>query len=345
MKKLYYFMLIICSLALNVAMGQDPTFAQYFSAPLNINPALAGNINTEWRLITNVRDQWSSPASPYVTGSVSFDKRILQNRDIYKPKGNSVVGIGGMLMFDEAMNGVVRSNYASLNLAYFVKLSDGPVRHKLGAGFGASYGRKYIDFTRLDFQAQFTGFGFNRNLPTGEAALSSMKGYFSASTGLTYSITTDNTNIDFGVAAFHVNKPTQTFLKDQNQFLAMRKVIHGNIETYLGNNLVLSTNAIYQYQSEARYMSAGAILGYHIPTSQGILINAGAWYWFDNGYVPYLGVAVKDFQFGITYDIVTSSLNQAARRPNTFELTLIIRGKKDPVSIESYPDVLSFPWK
>jgi hypothetical protein len=35
-------------------------------------------------------------------------------------------------------------------------------------GFGAIYGDKNIDFSRVDFEEQFTGFGFNRNLPTGE---------------------------------------------------------------------------------------------------------------------------------------------------------------------------------
>ena len=31
--------------------SQDPSFAQYFSSPLNINPALTGAIKDKWRFI------------------------------------------------------------------------------------------------------------------------------------------------------------------------------------------------------------------------------------------------------------------------------------------------------
>src|SRR5687767_8728276 len=38
--------------------GQDPSFSQFFSSPLNVNPALTANINTDWRIISNIRNQW-----------------------------------------------------------------------------------------------------------------------------------------------------------------------------------------------------------------------------------------------------------------------------------------------
>jgi hypothetical protein len=47
-------------------------------------------------------------------------------------------------------------------------------------------------------------------------------------------------------------------LKDENERLAIRKVIHANFETYLNDYLVLNTNAIYQNQARAKYYSAGA---------------------------------------------------------------------------------------
>ena len=54
-----------------VINAQDPSFSQFFASPLNINPALTANINSKWRLVTNFRDQWIGPASPYATGTVS----------------------------------------------------------------------------------------------------------------------------------------------------------------------------------------------------------------------------------------------------------------------------------
>ena len=56
------------------ANAQDPSFSQFFSSPLNVNPALTGKINGDWRMIANFRDEWIGPASPYVTGTVSYDQ-------------------------------------------------------------------------------------------------------------------------------------------------------------------------------------------------------------------------------------------------------------------------------
>jgi hypothetical protein len=55
--------------------------------------------------------------------------------------------------------------------------------------------------------------------------------------------------------------------------------------------------------------------------------------------IPYVSLAYKDFQFGISYDITTSKLNQAEKKPSSRELTLILRGAKKPT------EVIPCPWK
>src|SRR5215211_917650 len=338
MKKNQNIVLIILLTISSYCYGQDPSFSQFFSSPLNINPALTANINADWRLISNLRDQWIGPASPYMTGSISFDRKIMQNKMAGVEEGN-VIGVGGMLMFDHAMAGVAKSVWASLNLSYQIKLIDADVKHKLGIGFGAIYGRRHVDFSRLDFEEQFTGYGFNVNLPTGEAALSNMKPYFSASAGLTYSISSEQSNFDFGVAAFHFNKPKQTFLENENQILAMRKVAHANFETFLNERTVLNLNGIYQFQDQAKYFSVGGAFGYYLQDENESMINVGVWYWSKNAIVPYVGLSYKDMQFGVSYDLTVSKLNQATRKPNTFEVSIILRGSKGPSGI------IPCPWK
>ena len=338
MKKNQNIVLIILLTISSYCYGQDPSFSQFFSSPLNINPALTANINADWRLISNLRDQWIGPASPYMTGSISFDRKIMQDKVAGVEEGN-VMGVGGMLMFDHAMGGVAKSMWASLDFSYQIKLIDAEVKHKLGIGFGAIYGRRTVDFSRLDFEEQFTGYGFNTNLPTGEAALSNMKPYISASAGLTYSISSEQSNLDFGVAAFHFNKPKQTFLENENQILAIRKVGHANFETFLNERTVLNLNGIYQFQDQAKYFSVGGAFGYYLQDENQSLLNVGVWYWSKNAIVPYVGVSYKDMQFGVSYDLTVSKLNQATRKPNTFEVSIILRGIKDPTGI------IPCPWK
>jgi type IX secretion system PorP/SprF family membrane protein len=338
MKK-YYAFVLSWIIAVSNVKGQDPNFAQFFSSPLNINPALTGNINGDWRAITNFRDQWIGPASPYVTGTISYDRKIMQEKLPGVPERRTF-GIGGMLMYDYAMGGVQKSSYASLNLSYAMVLFEGEnSRHSLGVGFGAIYGRRYIDYSRVDFQEQFTGSGFNINLPTGENALSNMKPYFSSSAGLIYSIRNDKSNFDLGVAAFHLNKPKQTFLQDENQVIPVRKVAHANFETFLNENTILSVNGIYQFQKEAKYYSFGGAIGHYVGQQNNVLLNAGLWYWSQNSVIPYLGLTYNNFQFGLSYDYTVSKLRYANPKAKTFEVSIILRGVSDPSGI------IPCPWK
>lgn len=343
--------------------GQDPNFSQFFSSPLNINPALTANIRGQWRLISNYRSQWIGPSSPYTTGTISFDTKVLRSAADNYIDENTRIGMGGMFMYDQAMEGGLKSSYASFNVSgniriaqnggieingarmrhsSKIKMDEGSGNSRLGIGLGAIYGNKRIDFSKLTFGEQFTGFGFDSNLPSGENALSNMKPYFSTSAGILYSTSNETSNLDIGVAAFHFNKPKQSFLDDPNQYLATRYVVHGNFETYLSDNVILNTNGIYQSQSGASYFSIGGALGYSLPNNEDdVILNAGLWYWSKNALVPYAGFNYRNFQLGLTYDITVSLLKGAPQKFRTFELCFIFRGGGE----KSSGGVIPSPWK
>lgn len=317
------------------ARGQDPSFSQFFSSPLNLNPALTGDISKQWRAISNFRSQFAGPAYPYQTGTMSFDTKVAMKRI---PEGHTL-GFGTMMMYDRVMGGILKSSYASMNAAYDLVLFEGDVsRHHLGAGIGFIYGNRQVDFTRLVFPEQFAGNGFNTNLPTGEAALAQMAGYFSASAGMKYSIRGEFSNFDIGYSAFHLNKPRQTLIKDVKQILPVRQVIHSNFETYLNTELILSLNGVYMSQSVASYFSVGGALGRLLDDKGEKIINAGLWYWSKNAVVPYVGLVYKNMQFGLTYDVTISKLLDAPARPRTWEFSIIIRNGEPTETIPC-------PWK
>lgn len=354
--------IIFWLLVITNSHAQDPSFSQFFSSPLTINPALTANINGKWRVISNYRNQWSGPGKPFSTGTISYDSKIFQDVAGNFVDENTRVGIGGMMMYDESTGGALKSNYASLNATANIRLmkkegyeqNGARIRHidkanndevaeqRLGVGLGLSYGHRRLDLGKLSFGEQFTGTGFDTNLPTGEVALSGMKPYLSASAGLAYSYSKNNTNIDIGVAAFHINTPVQTFVYDEKQYLARRYVIHGNLETLLSDRIIITMNGVYQKQAGASYFSIGGVVGYYLAGNEisgDVLLNAGLWYWSDNAMIPYMGISYGNFQVGLSYDITTSSLTEAAKRANTFELTLILRG------IGKTSGVIPAPWK
>ena len=365
MKKTRCFVTVILLIAANTGWAQDPSFSQFFSSPLNINPALTAEINGKWRVLTNYRNQWIGAGDPYTTGTISLDSKILQNvADNYVDEMTRV-GIGGMMMYDQSLSGGLKSTYGSFNISGNIRLASGVgpdyngnrIRHiskirmdqsaeqRLGLGIGISYGQRRIDVTKLTFEDQFTGNGFDANLPTGESALSNTKAFFSANAGLIYNYNNANTNFDIGVAAFHINAPRQTFLSDDHQILPRRYVGHANLETIINDQLILNANGIYQYQSGASYFSIGGALGYYIPSatneSSNQLITAGLWYWSNNAVIPYIGFTYGNFQVGMTYDMTISKLKEAPKRAHTFEICLILRGGPN----EGDKNVIPAPWK
>jgi type IX secretion system PorP/SprF family membrane protein len=363
MNKLKKILLVCCAFAaLGKLSAQDPSFSQFFASPLNVNPALTGNIDSKWRAISNYRSQWKGPGNPYRTGTASFDGKIFQDMPINYVDEITRIAVGGMLMYDEGMGGALKSNYASFNVSGNIRLASMPgyepdgnrIRHlsktemnesaeqRLGVGLGVMYGRRQLDVNKLTFEDQFTGNGFDTNLPTGEAALSNMKPFVSATAGLLYSYIKGYSHLDVGVAGFHLNRPKQSFLSDDKQTLAPRYVAHSNFETYLSDQVVLNANGIYQYQSGASYFSVGGALGYYLPASddKDVMINGGIWYWSNNAIIPYVGFSYGNVQLGLTYDITISDLRQAPKKAQTFELCMILRGFK-----EKNNGVIPAPWR
>ena len=79
-KKIYNSFLIgtFIFAAVCAARAQDAFFAQYYASPLNVNPAMMGVFQGQWRMNTNYRQQWSGIFSdvPLRTIHASFDYRI-----------------------------------------------------------------------------------------------------------------------------------------------------------------------------------------------------------------------------------------------------------------------------
>jgi type IX secretion system PorP/SprF family membrane protein len=336
MRSLRFAVFVSCFFSAAICRAQDPSFSQFFSSPLNVNPALTANINSTWRMVANLRDQWIGPISPYFTGTISFDTKALQKQ----LSENTVLGLGGMLMHNQSMGGILKGNFASFTTSYNVLLASNDADHRLGIGIGMIYANKTIDKSRLYFAEQFTGYGFDRNLPNGETALAFIKPYFSTTAGLLYSYTSTYTNIDIGGAAFHINKPKQTYMQDEFQRLPIRYVGHANMETYLNDGLILNLNTIYQRQAATNYYSVGGALGYFLTQGNGedAIVNFGMWYWSANAIVPYVGFAHRNYQLGLSYDVTISKLAEASIKPRTFELSFILRGERK----EKY---ILCPWK
>jgi len=303
--------------------AQDPHFSQFFTSPLTINPAMAGNTDADWRVTGNYRHQWSGPAAPFNTGVIGYDRKIAREYH-----GGNILAIGGVLMYDESFYRIVKTNYAALNIAYHKQLDEDAFHH-LALGFGASYGKRNISFGELTWEEQFTNNGFNTSLPTGETNLSGMKGFISASTGLLYTIDDYTSHFEFGASLYHLNKPKQTFLKDEHQIVPARYVVHSAFDRRLNDYWFLNVTGIYQQQAKLNYWIAGGGLGYFLAEDESSFFSAGLWYRNKDAIIPYIGLYKNGLQIGFSYDVTASKLLDTKSKPKTFEISISFRKKND----------------
>ena len=313
-------------------VAQDPHFSQFFMAPQFINPALVGNHSGDWQLMSNIRQQWGNAGTPFNTQTFAGDMKLLG-----KGENENTLAGGFAFMSDQSMNGAFKSIYATGSLAYQMQVSE---KSRLGIGFQGNYANRRIDYDRLVFGEQFTSGGFDVTLPTGEIAIASMKPYFSVGAGLLYNYKKENFNLDFGMAAFHLNRPKQSFLLDGNELLPIRYVAHLNMEFKLSDGLVLDFNNIFQQQAKPAYFATGGALGKDISSGDGVSVfYAGGWFREGDSFYPYLGWLKGNVQVGLTYDVTHSKQNQGPSVPRSFELSIVIKNN------QLHPGMIPCPWK
>ena len=77
---MYKRLLITCFIigfGLTALKAQDPIFSQFYSTPMQINPALTGLFKGDLRFIGNYRSQWNKVPVNYMTFSGGVDQKFI----------------------------------------------------------------------------------------------------------------------------------------------------------------------------------------------------------------------------------------------------------------------------
>jgi len=218
---------IICFLFLSCwqidLKAQDPVFSQFYAAPLQLNPAFAGNTYAPF-VTLNYRSQWSGFADfgTYNTYAASFSQFV---------EGlNS--GIGLMVQADDAGNGIYQTTRVSGFYSYKIAISKDL---SLKFGIEGTLAQSRLDWNQLVFgdQIDVTG-AVDATSAEQQPDLLNIN-YGDISTGLLIY----NPYFYGGLAIKHINRPDESILGingNTSSGLPVRLTIHGGtqIDAYLG---------------------------------------------------------------------------------------------------------------
>ncbi len=329
MKKFHVFFLLV--LLTNVVSAQDPHFSQFFASPLTLNPALTGKFNGDLRVAGNYRNQWPTVNNAYVTSTISIDLPILQNM---LPQTDRL-GIGMIAMTDKTANGILTSNYFALSTAYHKTIDENGL-HTIGVGFQGTYANRILDGPRLHF---LDGLQIDGTwLPSASEPVNLQvvtASYFDMNAGILYNGSLDGDNeIYFGVAAYHLNQPKESFLGIDDFTVPTRITVHGGgyfPSASTGKTWYVS--ALYNKQSTASEFVFGGALELSASTDETKPVNVyiGAWARANNvsdALIPYVGLDYGSFNLGLSYDVNISGFKPASQSQGGIEISLIYLFKK-----------------
>jgi type IX secretion system PorP/SprF family membrane protein len=320
----------------NSLLAQDPHYSQFYNAPLDLNPALTGIFEGQYRLGINYRDQWSSALSstPFKTMQASADIR-------YHVVNNDFFAIGFKLMRDVAGEGKYAQTFAHFSGSYMKQLSGqgygGGSDQFLIAGAQIGVGQNSLNWSQLWFGRQYDIEQelIDTSLPTGEPDLIGENGstgyYLDASVGLVwYSVFDQNNSIYVGVALKHINTPNISLIPGLSSHLYRRWVIHAGGELALTEEVSLLPSVLFTKQGPYWQTNVGSSFRYSHQDWREVALRFGLFSRIANRYegaamdalIATVIFEMETWTAGLSYDITTSGFSQSNSSRGAFELSV-----------------------
>lgn len=269
-------------------LAQDPTFTQFYSNPVYLNPALAGSSGCP-RVAINYRNQWPQLTGNYVTYAAAYDSYFK----------NISGGVGLIALHDVQGQGTIQTSMLGASYSNYLKVNR---KFRLMFGAQAAYYQKYLDWSKLTFGDMIDprrGFIYQTgDVPRGNGR----RGFFDVSAG----IVGFSKNFYFGAAFHHLNRPDESMILGQAK-LPIKITGHIGANIKLGqrgrysSTTFLSPNIIYQNQNGFQQLNVGAYLKYESFT-------IGAWYRNKDAFILTVGINTDKYRIGYSYDLTVSQL-------------------------------------
>lgn len=318
------------------ANAQDVHFSQYNAAPMQLNPALAGMNECDYRIHANYRMQWPTVSSgnTYRTFAGGADMGIGK-----VTKYNSFAGLGLSFYSDQAGDLNFSTNRVDLSFAYHFMLNKKGTM-QISAGIQGAFNMRNINPGNATYDSQYDPNypgGYNPN-GTKESFGRNRVMYGDAAFGLLYSaMVKRNTNVFIGFALNHLNQPKVSFHPNGqnsstagNERLGLKTTIHGGASTPVGKRLHIMPNFLVLLQGPAYEFNVGCnfktVLGNNPATSKTALHLGLQYRGLVDALIVNARIDVKGFTCGLSYDINLSKLTPASSSVGAPEISLMYQG-------------------
>jgi type IX secretion system PorP/SprF family membrane protein len=299
-----------------IAKAQDFVLSQPFAAAQYLSPASVGNGVYNQRIQSNFKSQSIGGTNYGRNLVVGWDRKY--NRNVAEQA--NYLGIGVQIMSDQLENGLINTNYITLNTAYHLFL-DGDDFSNLAIGMGITYAQTTLDRSKLNFENSYNPANGLFDIPTNEIFLPNT-GRLTVNTGLLYAKHSYDSYFQLSANGFFFAKPDVNN-SPYNEAPGMRTAVFMNLEKYFNEDYTFLLHGSFSNRNKLNsYFVGGSVslpIKYEFDHDRRLYL--GCFYRQNDAIVPTVNILMDNYIFGISYDIYSNGLAAAGIRSNSFELT------------------------
>jgi len=313
--KILYTLTVFLFFIIVPLFGQDIHYSQFFNSPLNYNPALTGIFNGDQRISANYKHQWYSVPVPYLTFTGSYDQKFLN------PRSDHFFSGGLLMNYDKAGDSRMTLWQLGLSGSYTYALNP---RNLVTLGAQASLAHRSFRYgDQLSWDNQFDGIMFNPMLPSGESFDDGRQGfaYGSFGGGIHYRWQESaRTHFNIGGGVYHLNKPDHVFYDDDAIDWPIRYSMHFNTSIQLNELMDIQFHGLAKFQGPAHQIVPAVLLSFYVNRQRGqeVRLDVGSMARINqdeaDAIIPMIGLDVKNWYIGFSYDINVSQFRMATDR-------------------------------
>ena len=291
MIKLLTIVLILFS---TIAKPQDIHYSQFEKSRSLINPSLIASQNQDYEIQMQRRSQWSSVSTPFNTFSLSFNAK-----EIYKN-----LSVGATALKDAAGDSEFSTSGLALSFSNSINTED----NAFSFGFQIAGYQRSLNYDRLFFlqneQLDNTSFSF-----------------FDIALGVSnYKQFDKNTAFLVGFSSYHLNRPKQSLMRNNNVILMPKQILHSTYFSKLYSKIKISPTLYFSSQAQDLEFVLGSGFDYQI--KEGFVLKTGLYNRIKDAFFLKIGIEKENLELVFSYDINTSSLNQASNYLGAFEFSV-----------------------
>jgi type IX secretion system PorP/SprF family membrane protein len=348
MKKNYIITLLLLITTITVSYSQDVHFSQFYENAVLRNPGLIGVQSEDYKVGINYRNQWSSIATPFVTGLLYAETKFLINRSVQDYLSCSITQVHYQAGNTNFTN---NTTYAGVN---YNKSLDDNSRTYLSLGFAGGYTQRSYDLTKMTFSNQYLNGSYDANNPSNEIFVKNNATSYDVGAGMALNgslLPNKRGSYYLGIAAYNLLKPLEQYqVNDVFVNRSIRYTCSVGIRIPSQNGFGVTLLGNYQVQYPYEELVGGILLGWKKVSVSGggrLMLQIGSMYRLGDAIIPTVKISHSSWSLNFSYDYVIGD-KFGSRSFGGYELSLFVKGnykhKKyvpDPTRCPRFEDMMA----